>query len=826
MIVEQNRHWKAFIGCAGCGFLVTLAPAYAQSTSAPGAEELTEPTIAEIVVTAQKREESINKVGLSITAVSGDALRSARIRDVADLAAIVPGLTFTQSGNDTPVYTLRGVGFYETTLSAYPDVSVYVDQVPLPFPALTRFPGLDVERVEVLKGPQGILFGQNSTGGAINYVAAKPTDHFATGFELDYGRFERVGLEGFVSGPMTDTVRARFAGRWDRGGEGWQESYHSPGPGHRLGEVDNLVGRVLLDWRPNDGFSLELNLNGWKNRSDPPAGQYVSFNPQNDIVNGAFGGLVPVANFGPVLGARYGVPASTSLSALVAPLIAYPFAPADAQAADWFAANPPRADERNYQASLRADWTLGDAVTLTSITAYDDFERDNVVGDAGVNLKVLTFDQQLGEIRSFNQELRLANSGDASLRWVLGFNYERATALETVDYGFINSTGAVVFSNQPFFNTSNAFFGSASYFSDQEMENYAAFANADFDVTERVTLKAGLRYTQADRSNRACTLDPGDGTLSGYFAALSAILRNMSGLPYVPAMIAPGGCFLLDKSTLLPGEFNAELNESNVSWRVGVDFKPDDRTLLYLNVAKGYKAGSFGAIAASTSRQYEPVTQESVLDYEAGFKRELLGGRMALTGAAFYYDYKDKQLRSKLIDMTFGILDALVNVPESSVKGAELSLAWRPVPQMNLSAAATYLRARVSEYAGVNSQGVAADFAGAKVPYTPELQLAASGDYRWSFANDLGVTLGGTLTYHGETFSSVGSDLVSRISPYTLLDLRLSLEQAGEPWKITLWGKNVTDKYYWTNTVAVYDTTVRYVGEPVTYGATLSYRFK
>jgi outer membrane receptor protein involved in Fe transport len=291
-------------------------------------------------------------------------------------------------------------------------------------------------------------------------------------------------------------------------------------------------------------------------------------------------------------------------------------------------------------------------------------------------------------------------------------------------------------------------------------------------------------------------------------------------------MIPPGGCFLLDKATLLPAEFNAELNENNVSWRVGVDFKPDDRTLLYLNVAKGYKAGSFGAIAASTSRQYEPVTQESVLDYEAGFKRELLGGRMSLNGAAFYYDYKDKQLRSKLIDVTFGILDALVNVPESSVKGAELALAWRPVPQMNLSAAATYLRARVSEYAGVNSQGVAADFAGAKVPYTPALQLSASADYRWSVGSDLALTLGGMVTHHSETFSSIGSDQVSRLIPYTLLDLRLSLEQEGGPWKATLWGKNVTDKYYWTNTVAVYDTTVRYAGEPVTYGATLSYRFQ
>jgi len=215
-----------------------------------------------------------------------------------------------------------------------------------------------------------------------------------------------------------------------------------------------------------------------------------------------------------------------------------------------------------------------------------------------------------------------------------------------------------------------------------------------------------------------------------------------------------------------------------------------------------------------------------VLDYEGGFKLGLLDGSMSLTGAAFYYDYKDKQLRSKLIDVTFGILDALVNVPKSSVKGAELGLQWRPVPRLGLSAAATYLHARVDEYAGVNSQGSAADFAGAKVPYTPALQLAGSMDYRWSIGDSLDITLGGTVTHHSETFSSIGADPVSRIAPYTVLDARLSFERPGGPWQVLLWGKNITDEYYWTNTVAVYDTTVRYAAEPATYGATVSYRFQ
>src|SRR6187200_562264 len=165
MINRRTRFSVAIAGAAAC---VWSGVPIRAAVNEPFAIDPASATLEEVLVTAQKRQESINKVGLAISAVSGEALRNANLRSVADLAMIVPGLTFTQSGNDTPVYTLRGVGFYETTLAAYPDVTVYVDQVPLPFPALTRFPGLDLERVEVLKGPQGILFGQNSTGGTIN----------------------------------------------------------------------------------------------------------------------------------------------------------------------------------------------------------------------------------------------------------------------------------------------------------------------------------------------------------------------------------------------------------------------------------------------------------------------------------------------------------------------------------------------------------------------------------------------------------------------------------------------------------------------------------
>src|SRR3546814_835652 len=159
--------------------------------------------VGEIVGTANKREQNLNKVGLTISALSGEALQKQRVTNVADLAKVTPGLTFAPTPNSTPVYTLRGVGFFEASLAAYPDVSLYIDQVPLSLPAMSSLTAFDLERVEVLKGPQGTLFGNNATGGAINFIAAKPTRDLHYGADLSYGRFNTIAVGGVISGPTT-----------------------------------------------------------------------------------------------------------------------------------------------------------------------------------------------------------------------------------------------------------------------------------------------------------------------------------------------------------------------------------------------------------------------------------------------------------------------------------------------------------------------------------------------------------------------------------------------------------------------------------------------
>ena len=215
-----------YIACsAAVASLALASTASAQSTA-----------MEEIVVTANKRAESAMDVGASITAFSGNSLENRFILVPEDLAQNVPSLELAPSTHGTPVYTLRGIGYNSDAMAIYPAVSISLDQAPMSFRTM-----YDLERVEVLKGPQGTLFGQNSTGGAINYVAAKPGDEFEAGLTVGYGRFNEIRASGFVSGPLSDTVGARLAIDSRRRDE-WQKNY-LPDRNDENGELEQPTER-------------------------------------------------------------------------------------------------------------------------------------------------------------------------------------------------------------------------------------------------------------------------------------------------------------------------------------------------------------------------------------------------------------------------------------------------------------------------------------------------------------------------------------------------------------------------------------------------------
>ncbi|MEQ1781959.1 MAG: TonB-dependent receptor [Hyphomonadaceae bacterium] len=722
-----------------------------------------------IVVTAQKYEEAVNTVPMSITAATGEELNNLGIDEPRDLGKITPSFHYADSYVGSPIFTLRGVGFSDISLGGRSTVAVYQDQAPIPFAIETRGASLDLSRVEVLKGPQGTLFGQNATGGAINYIAARPTDSFEAGVDLSVGNFSAVDAEGYLSGPLGENAGVRLAVA-HKGADDWQESY-TTGAGN--GAVDFTNARLLVDWDPAETLALQFSINGWVDRSDTQAGQLIAVTP-----------LIP------------------PLAGFVPGLLTYPLAPADAKAADFTPGKDYSRDNKFFQATVRADLDLNDDLVLTSLTSYSSFSQEqlqDIDGTTLLNLSQLT----LGDIDSVSEELRLAQTFTGG-RVIVGASYANDSVSEV---GFLeNSESTLALAFTPRWDT----FRDES---NQEIETWAAFASGEYNLTDTLTASAGVRYTTMTNAFDGCTSDSGDGNAAAVFGGV------------LGATIPAGGCITAD-STFTPGRVFDTLEEDNVSWRVGLDWTPFDRTMFYANVSRGFKAGSFPILGATLASQLEPATQEAITSYEGGFKTTLLDGAMQLNGALFHSDYDDKQILGKVVDPFLGPLLRLVNVPKSQIDGAELQVVWAPIDGLTLTSGASYIRSEILDhFTNFDPGGALKDFDGESFPNTPELQFVAAADYVSQLTEGINLILGANVSYEGDTNSQLGELDRLSVDSYTLLDLRAGIEAQDGSWRLTAWGRNVTDEYYWTTGNANLDTTVRFVGMPATYGLKLSLKW-
>jgi outer membrane receptor protein involved in Fe transport len=773
--------------------LVLLSVSFASQIFAQSAttNSVAPASLEEIIVTAQKRAQSINDVGMAINAVNDEALRQQGIKDVDDLVKIEPSFTVSQAQYGTPVYFIRGVGYNEASLAASPAVSVYVDEVPFAYPALTKGATLDISRVEVLKGPQGTLYGQNATGGAINYIAAKPTDTLEAGVEATYARFDYKDLNGFVSGPLSNDLRARFAFDATNGGA-WQESYTRH---DMIGSTRQGKARILLDWTPTENVKVRLNINGWVDQSDTPVTQLLAIT----VLDTPFASQVPK-------------------------LINYPLAPLTPRAADWNPGYRHTNDEHFYQGALRADYSVSENLTLTSITSFEHYIQNNVIGNDGVSTDSNS-ERQTGSINSFSQELRASgNLLSNKINWLVGIDYSKDKVEEYV-YGFLPYT-TPAFALTPLGVPP---FSDIAFSSDPIVTTKAVFANLEYQVLDTLSVHSGIRYTKSDNDWLGCLygIDP---NFAGGLNVLQAFVKG--GIGVIP--IKTGDCVTFN-TAMDPGLQHHSLNESNVSWRVGADWHPMDKTLVYATVSKGFKAGGFPTLPGTGAIQFTPVTQESLLAYELGVKANV-ASQLEVTGAIFHYDYKNKQLRGRIVDPTgvFGNIDALSNIPKSLEDGAELALNWRPSQGLTLSAAATYLDARVAGTFNTVDvyTGKVTNFDGYSFPSTPKWTITSGAQYEWSVGSDLVTFLGGDTRYQTRAYSvfedrgDVALGYPSLHTPaYGVLDLRTGLQSADHRWKVQIFGNNVTNKYYWTEASRIYDTTVRYAGMTATFGITGTYRF-
>ena len=738
----------------------------------------------DIVVTAQKRSERLNDVPVSITAATSTQLAKQDIRGPADLEKIAPGFTYSASQYGTPVFAIRGIGTYDEAASAQSTVTVYTDQIPIVFARLTEGASLDVERVEVLKGPQGTLFGQNATAGAINYVLAKPTTEFKAGLDATYGRFNQADVGGFVSGPITDNLRARLSFRHEYRDD-WQESStRSDTSGRR----DFGTARLLLDWSPTSRLQLELNANGWRDRSDTQQSQARGYLPVNNAP-----------------------PLTPATLATATALLAYPYLKRDSnRLADWDPNVSYRRNDWFYQVAGRLDYRLADNLHVVALSSYLQSKLRLPIDADGTNVRAL-FVLQTARLHSFSQELRIeGNAG--RIRYVIGGNYGNDYSSE-IQYTEIHGSNAQI----PVSATIVLPFDGDNELNKQVVRTLAAFGNLDLRLTDRLTVQGGVRYNDERRKFEGCLADRADLPLG---------LR-----PIFPG-ITPGQCITtLPNGTL--GLFRDTLKENNVSWRGSLNLKAGANTLLYVSATKGYKAGSYGTIPALSYLQFKPVSQESVLQYEGGVKTQLLDRAIDLQAAVFYNDYRDKQTQGQILVPPFGNLPYLINVPRSRVYGAELNLTLKPVQGLRISGGVTYVNSRILGAVQVanpfNTNTVNAG--GETLPLSPKFQAVVDAEYDFPVSPTVNAYLGGGTTSRSAAFSTLGSRQgpigtgdYFKVDGYTLLDLRAGLE-FGQRYRVQVFGKNVTGKAYWNNVTHIYDTYSRVTGFPATYGVSVSARF-
>ncbi|MFK4792302.1 TonB-dependent receptor [Sphingobium sp. ZW T5_29] len=565
------------------------AIAASQDANGPSAESAPPQGIQEIVVTAQRREENLQKVPVSVTALSGADLAARAIVDSTDIAKLVPALKYNAYSPSTTVYNLRGVSQNDYSDQLEPPVAVYQDDSYLSSMATAGFPLFDIERVEVLRGPQGTLFGRNATGGAIQFISRKPTNSFSLDASTTWFSDGGYSIEVGAGGPVTDTLAVRFAiDRVQR--DGFVKS-NNPAIGD-AGETNQFAGRVQLLWKPTPDLKIQLRAMRSKDDNSIAGGTYtytpavpadhgrgVAQDPTND-----FWGTGPgVDPNGYVKPASYGLYENNN--------------------------NVPSIFNRTIQAYTgRIDWSVGD-VTIISITDYQRMSKFYQEDCDGTPLNGCVFAPRT-KLRQFSQELRAeGNSGD--LRWVAGVNY--------IDIdGHYQSHAEYNLIALDYFST-----GDSDYHI--RTKSPSIFAQGTYDLTDKLKFTVGARYTR-DKKTDDYRLD---------FTSVSGGVVDNQLVTFNPSTN--------------PSEARKRYNL--YSGKVQFDYSPSENFMLFAGVTRGTKSGNFSApVSAPVVVSRLPHGPEVLWDYEAGIKSKFLDNRLRINASAFYYDYQNYQAFS-LIDL-------------------------------------------------------------------------------------------------------------------------------------------------------------------------------
>ncbi|MDA5195044.1 TonB-dependent receptor [Govanella unica] len=746
--------------------------------------------IEEIIVTARKRAESMQETPISITAFTGQTLEQRNFRSLSDITWMTPNLIFDTGVGNTGGSTnaqifIRGIGQTDFLFSSDPGVGIYVDDVYFPRLVGSVLELLDFERVEVLRGPQGTLFGKNTIGGAINITSQRPGNEFGGYVEVKTGSRNRIDGRLSIDVPIVDNQLSMRLSAMTRHQDGYVKRILADDD---LGNTNANAGRVMLQWTPADDLDIVFTLDGTRRRESASVDELAAVRDNNpeDLLLGLWNMLV-APSYGPGIAydSRY----------LSAPRTSNGTGP-----------NVSNLDSWGTSLIITKNFS---AFSVKSISAYRDQKTEFGLDQ---DHSPLTYTETTNHNKDeyFSQELQFSGTNiNDRLKWVVGAYYFHEKARDQFDValasGLYKALSALPFPLLPLGpgitcppppgapplcaggagNPLNIAFDLDATFIDKiKINSYAAFGQATFALTDRLSITGGLRYTDEKK----------------IFSTM--LRRNGSGVITVP-------------ETTLNKSWNA------LTPRADVDFKVTQDVLAYASVSRGFKSGGFNGRAQSVA-EIDSFDPEYVWSYEAGIKSEFLDHRLRLNGALYYNDYRNMQLTS-LRDVGGLIATVTENAGKSRVQGFEIELSAIPVEGLSVSGGVGYTDAKFKRLAPTATVTLDSRF-----PKIPEWTI--SGAVQYDFAiGDLGMlSFGADISHRSSYYNDVANSKTSFESGVVLIGTRINYTSPDNRWMLSLFGTNLTDARYiinGLNSFGSFGTASADYGRPREWGVSLKARF-
>lgn len=742
----------------------------------------------EVVVTAQKRAQSVQDIGIAISAFTENDIKDLGMSQPIDMAAQTPGLTIKNVLNKAaPIFTVRGIGNTSFTSNSVAPVGVYVDELFMASSSMLTFSLFDTERVEVLKGPQGTLFGRNTTAGAISFVTKKPTQERDGFVSVTLGDYDVRNIEAAVGGGLTDTVSARLAFKSDYQGEGFFTNRINGGNSD-VGTTDTFALRASLLWE-FETTAIYWNIHGGRDRSENEPWVGIGRNLPDVLTT-----LAPELPTGGKYRSSCGDPATTSINFFIHNCVNvnnYKDPYTDVREGEF--SQEPSLESDSIGSVLNINWDL-DYATLTSVTAYEN--KDSLIEEDFDGGPFRTGDTSYAnDLDVFSQELRLTANEPLfdTTDWIIGaLYYQDAMSIEDL-YGYLDRVNHDVLVKF-----------------DQDTTSWALFAHTETQWHENWKLIAAIRYTVD-----SITFDGGTFMVN----------RDHD---------YTGAATFFSETPLLQDD---DIDTSEVTGKLAVEYAPHEDLLTYFSISRGYKAGVWNGFWTYLPGDHAATDPEFINAYELGFKATLLESTMQLNGAVYFYDYSDMQLFADLPAGNF----AVFNAGEATVKGVEMDVWWRPNANLDIKAGASYNDTEITGGIGLTQ------FDSVTPPNTPELTYNALIRYHWELdslfnnhffntstsSNSIlnsGMTasLQMDLAYQDDIFFSLDNLKATSENAYTLVNLRAGLTAPDEQWSATFWVKNLTDEQYFTEILSSGSAGALsgQVGAPRTVGATVTWKWQ